>query len=143
MRGLVAALTVLCALFCAGLAGAPADRAWQTGKWTDVTIKRQMFDFGPGSSPFGQPRGGAPSRWDRRGSCRTNQNSEPSRLRQRGSAGHNPAMTTRREFVRATTLGVAGAAALGALAGEPAEAAAAQAAPVATGQIPLDLAEWS
>jgi hypothetical protein len=30
-----------------------ADRLWQTGTWTDVSIKRQLVDFGPGASPFG------------------------------------------------------------------------------------------
>jgi hypothetical protein len=37
---------------------AAADRHWQTGKWIDVSVKRRMVDFGPGSSPFG---GGRPS----------------------------------------------------------------------------------
>jgi hypothetical protein len=36
-----------------GVAGsAAADRHWQTGTWTDVSVKRQMIDFGPGSTPF-------------------------------------------------------------------------------------------
>jgi hypothetical protein len=35
-----------------------AERHWQTGKWIDVSVKRRMIDFGPGSSPFG---GGRPS----------------------------------------------------------------------------------
>jgi hypothetical protein len=35
-----------------------AERHWQTGKWIDVSVKRRMVDFGPGSSPFG---GGQPS----------------------------------------------------------------------------------
>jgi hypothetical protein len=35
-------------------AGSAAERHWQTGKWTDVHAKRQMVDFGPGSSPFGR-----------------------------------------------------------------------------------------
>ena len=30
-----------------------AERHWQTGKWIDVSVKRRMVDFGPGSSPFG------------------------------------------------------------------------------------------
>ena len=30
-----------------------ADRHWQTGKWIDVSTKRRIVDFGPGSSPFG------------------------------------------------------------------------------------------
>ena len=36
-----------------------AERHWQTGKWIDVSVKRRMVDFGPGSSPFG---GGAQTR---------------------------------------------------------------------------------
>ncbi len=63
MRAPIAALTVSCAIFCSlavvSRVGA-AERPWQTGQWTDVSIKRQMFDFGPGSSPFGQP-GSAPT----------------------------------------------------------------------------------
>lgn len=38
---------------------AAAERHWQTGKWIDVSVKRRMVDFGPGSSPFGG--GGRPS----------------------------------------------------------------------------------
>jgi hypothetical protein len=34
-----------------------AERHWQTGKWIDVTVKRRMVDFGPGSSPFGSGAG--------------------------------------------------------------------------------------
>jgi len=34
-----------------------AERAWQTGTWSDVTTKRRMVDFGPGSSGFGRPSG--------------------------------------------------------------------------------------
>ena len=37
-----------------------AERHWQTGKWIDVSVKRRMVDFGPGSSPFGSG-GGRPS----------------------------------------------------------------------------------
>jgi hypothetical protein len=29
-----------------------ADRHWETGTWTDVSVTRQMVDFGPGSTPF-------------------------------------------------------------------------------------------
>ena len=32
-----------------------AERHWQTGTWTEVGTKRQMVDFGPGSSGFGPP----------------------------------------------------------------------------------------
>jgi len=32
-----------------------AERHWQTGKWTDASVKRQVVDFGPGSSGFGRP----------------------------------------------------------------------------------------
>ena len=35
-----------------------AERAWQTGTWGDVSTRRQMIDFGPGSSSFGPPRPG-------------------------------------------------------------------------------------
>jgi hypothetical protein len=35
-----------------------AERQWQTGTWADVTTKRQMVDFGPGSSGFGPPGAG-------------------------------------------------------------------------------------
>jgi hypothetical protein len=57
MRALIAAVCL-----AAGAASlAAAERPWQEGTWTDISIKRQMFDFGPGSSPFGQPGGGAPS----------------------------------------------------------------------------------
>lgn len=50
--------STLCAsLICAALVvpARAADRPWQTGRWTDISVKRQMFDFGPGTSPFGQP----------------------------------------------------------------------------------------
>ena len=45
-------LAILCALVSVSVLGA-ADRHWQTGKWIDVSTKRRMVDFGPGSSPFG------------------------------------------------------------------------------------------
>jgi len=32
-----------------------AERHWQTGTWGDVTTKRRIVDFGPGSSGFGRP----------------------------------------------------------------------------------------
>ena len=32
-----------------------AQRHWQTGTWGEVTTKRKIIDFGPGSSGFGQP----------------------------------------------------------------------------------------
>ena len=41
------ALTVVCIA---------ADRRWQTGTWTDVTVTRQMLDFGPGTTPFDRSR---------------------------------------------------------------------------------------
>jgi hypothetical protein len=40
----------------AAVPGHGADRKWQTGKWVDVGTKRQMVDFGPGSTSF-DPRG--------------------------------------------------------------------------------------
>jgi len=38
-----------------------AERHWQTGKWIDVSMKRRMVDFGPGSSPFGGGQRSAPT----------------------------------------------------------------------------------
>ena len=40
-----------------GLSGGvtAAERHWLTGTWTDAGTKRQMIDFGPGSSGFGPP----------------------------------------------------------------------------------------
>src|SRR5262245_6919010 len=32
-----------------------AERAWQTGTWVDVSTRRRMVDFGPGSSGFERP----------------------------------------------------------------------------------------
>jgi hypothetical protein len=51
VRSMLFVLAAICVL-------AAGDRQWQTGKWIDVSIKRRMVDFGPGSSPFG---GGRPS----------------------------------------------------------------------------------
>ncbi len=46
------ALPVLAILsLCVPRSGA-ADRHWQTGTWTTVSVTRQMVDFGPGSTPF-------------------------------------------------------------------------------------------
>ena len=42
--------------------GAAAERHWQTGTWTEVSVKRQMIDFGPGSTPFDQGRPAAAMR---------------------------------------------------------------------------------
>ncbi len=47
----VAAFTILLAV----VAGAK-ERKWQTGTWVDVGTKRQVVDFGPGSSSF-DPQG--------------------------------------------------------------------------------------
>jgi hypothetical protein len=44
-------------LILASVASA-AERQWQTGTWTDVGVKRQFVDFGPGSSGFGPPNAG-------------------------------------------------------------------------------------
>ncbi len=41
------------------VAGLAAERHWQTGTWRDMTTRRKMIDFGPGSSGFGRP-GAAP-----------------------------------------------------------------------------------
>ena len=38
-----------------------AERKWQTGTWGEVTTKRRLVDFGPGSSPFGQSGPSSPS----------------------------------------------------------------------------------
>jgi hypothetical protein len=35
---------------CAG-----AQKHWQTGTWVDIGVKRQIVDFGPGTSGFGPP----------------------------------------------------------------------------------------
>ncbi len=35
--------------------GSAAERRWQTGIWMDAGVKRQIIDFGPGSSGFGPP----------------------------------------------------------------------------------------
>jgi hypothetical protein len=48
------------ALRVAGLGA--AERKWQTGTCVDVTTKRQMLDFGPGSSGFGPPNAGVQMR---------------------------------------------------------------------------------
>jgi hypothetical protein len=53
-------LAILFALVSVSVLSA-ADRHWQTGKWIDVSVKRRMVDFGPGSSPFGGGRPSAPS----------------------------------------------------------------------------------
>lgn len=45
-------LAILCVLAFVSILNA-AERHWQTGKWIDVSVKRRMVDFGPGSSPFG------------------------------------------------------------------------------------------
>jgi hypothetical protein len=39
----------------AAATSAAADRKWQTGTWGDITIKRQVVDFGPGASGFSRP----------------------------------------------------------------------------------------
>lgn len=49
---------VMATLTCVALAGpgGAADKQWQVGTWADISVKRQIFDFGPGSSTFGPPR---------------------------------------------------------------------------------------
>ncbi len=37
-----------------------AERHWQTGTWRDMTTRRKMIDFGPGSSGFGGPGAARP-----------------------------------------------------------------------------------
>src|SRR2546423_10089868 len=51
---------ILFVLVFACVCGA-AERHWETGKWIDVDVKRRMFDFGPGSRPFGGGRPSAPA----------------------------------------------------------------------------------
>ena len=38
-----------------------AERKWLTGTWGEVTTERRLVDFGPGSSPFGQPGSSSPT----------------------------------------------------------------------------------
>jgi hypothetical protein len=47
-------------LLIAALGLGAKERKWQTGKWVDVGTKRQMMDFGPGSTSF-DPRGRNPA----------------------------------------------------------------------------------
>jgi hypothetical protein len=54
MHRTIASLVVLMAMAAPSLAA--ADRHWQTGTWGDVTTRRKMVDFGPGTSGFGPPR---------------------------------------------------------------------------------------
>lgn len=53
-------LAILCVLAFVSILNA-AERHWQTGKWIDVSVKRRMVDFGPGSSPFGGGQRSAPT----------------------------------------------------------------------------------
>jgi hypothetical protein len=53
------ALATVVIVAAIGIVAMAADRKWQTGTWGEVTTKRKMVDFGPGSSPFGRP--GSPS----------------------------------------------------------------------------------
>jgi hypothetical protein len=46
----IAFVIVLLATICNA-----GERPWQSGKWTDSGVKRQLIDFGPGASGFGQP----------------------------------------------------------------------------------------
>jgi len=48
-------ITVFLLLFAAAAPSQAAERKWQTGTWADVTVKRRIVDFGPGSSGFGRP----------------------------------------------------------------------------------------
>lgn len=54
MRSRIISVGALLVLLAA--AAAARERQWQTGTWVDVGVKRQMMDFGPGSSSF-DPRG--------------------------------------------------------------------------------------
>ena len=55
------ALTTVIVVAAMGVLAIAADRKWQTGTWGEVTTKRKMVDFGPGSSPFGRPGPSSPS----------------------------------------------------------------------------------
>jgi hypothetical protein len=44
------------ALLLLAVAAGAKERKWQTGTWVDVGTKRQVVDFGPGSSSF-DPQG--------------------------------------------------------------------------------------
>ena len=41
--------------------GSAAERHWQIGKWTAVSVQRQMIDFGPGASSFDRGRPNPPT----------------------------------------------------------------------------------
>ena len=50
--------TLVLAIVAVASVCSAADRHWQKGTWTDVGIKRQFVDFGPGASGFGPPNAG-------------------------------------------------------------------------------------
>src|SRR5262249_61779534 len=58
MRFVALALTVAALTLGLPTGVRAAERQWQTGKWVDVSTKRQMLDFGPGASGFGPPNAG-------------------------------------------------------------------------------------
>jgi hypothetical protein len=58
MHRILVALLLLSATGAAIVVG--ADRKWQTGTWADISTKRRMVDFGPGSSGFGRPGSSPP-----------------------------------------------------------------------------------
>ena len=60
MRGLTVGGVVALIALTASHAVA-AEKQWQTGTWGDVTTSRQIVDFGPGSSSFGNPKPSSPS----------------------------------------------------------------------------------
>jgi hypothetical protein len=53
MRAMIPAF---CAVLTCVHPAVAADRQWQSGTWTEVSVKRQMLDFGPGASPFSGSR---------------------------------------------------------------------------------------
>lgn len=61
MRKLLTGVVLLTAV--AWVLVAAADRQWQTGRWADVSVKREVVDFGPGAAPLGM---GAPTSSARR-----------------------------------------------------------------------------
>jgi hypothetical protein len=47
-------IALLIVLLSMTVTAGAAERPWQTGTWGEVTTKRKLIDFGPGSSPFGR-----------------------------------------------------------------------------------------
>ena len=61
MHKAIGAVSLAIVVVAAAIRVAPAwaaERRWETGTWVEATTKRQMLDFGPGSSGFGPPGAG-------------------------------------------------------------------------------------